>query len=203
MCFYFKQSQTAQTLAQRFKAKMSPAILTSAKPQLYNGFQHPKALVITNKQPHLIQEYHWGLIPAWAKDTTIAKNTLNARLETVAEKPSFKSVLSQRCLVLADGFYEWQWLDVKGKTKQKYCLSLLDEAPFAFAGLYSFWQNPETAEPYASFTIITTVANAFMAKIHNTKQRMPIILDPSEEHTWLEKGLTIFKDIELQGIPCI
>ena len=118
-----------------------------------------------------------------AKDTNIRKSTLNARLETIDQKPSFKPSLSKRCLVLADGFFERKWLDPKGKSKQKYLLTLPGEEAFAFAGLWNAWTNKSTEEVLNTYTIITTAANELMSEIHNTKKRMPVILNPETEKT--------------------
>lgn len=184
MCFHSKQSKSAQELEHRFKAKFDKG--HSFLPAIYNGFQHPKTPVITNHQPERIQQIQWGLIPQWAKDDSIKKNTLNARLETLSEKPSFKNVINNRCLILVDEFYEWQWLDEKGKNKQKYALKLPNNEAFAFAGLWSDWVDKSTGEIIKSYTIITTEANELMSTIHNTKKRMPIILAPSNEYDWLQ-----------------
>lgn len=183
MCFHSKQSKSAQELQNRFNAKFENNALFT--PTIYNGFQYPKTPVITNKQPETIQLYSWGLIPFWAKDDSIKKNTLNARMETIHEKPSFRNSVNNRCLVLADGFYEWQWLDEKGKQKQKYELTLPDNELFAFAGLYSEWTDKSTGEIINSYTILTTEANELMSKIHNTKKRMPVIVSADYELTWL------------------
>jgi len=110
---------------------------------------------------------------------------LNARIETIYEKPSFKDVINNRCLVLADGFYEWQWLDEKGKQKQKYELTLPHNELFAFAGLYSEWTNKTTGEIQNTYTLLTTAANEQMSKIHNTKKRMPILVAADSELAWL------------------
>ena len=122
MCFHSQQSQSAQTLEHRFNAKFENSSLF--KPGIYNGFEFPHTPVITNTEPHKIQLFQWGLIPFWAKDDSIKKFTLNARIETIAEKPAFRNVVNNRCLILADGFFEWQWLDEKGKRKQKYLLTI-------------------------------------------------------------------------------
>lgn len=183
MCFHSKQSKSAQEVQSRFKAKFENEALFT--PSIYNGFQFPKTPVITNKQPEKIQLFNWGLIPFWAKDDSIKKNTLNARIETIHEKPSFRNSINNRCLILADGFYEWQWLDDKGKQKQKYELTLLDNELFAFAGLYSEWTDKSSGEIINTYTILTTEANELMSKIHNTKKRMPIIVSSDNEQTWL------------------
>jgi len=183
MCFFSKLSQPLSQIEQRFKAK---AIDTQKfEPTQYNGFSFPKTPVITNLSQDKIQFFQWGLIPSWSKDEGIKKFTLNARIETLDIKPSFKNIQHQRCLVIADGFYEWKWLDPKGKEKQKYELSLPDQTIFSFAGLWSQWVNPQTGELIQTYTIITTQANALMSEIHNSKQRMPIILNQAYEYDWL------------------
>src|SRR5690606_30645533 len=161
---------------------------TFFQPSVYNAFQFPATPVITNATPDLIQLYHWGLIPFWAKDDGIKKNTLNAKMETIHEKPSFRNVVNNRCLVLADGFYEWQWLDEKGKQKQKYELTLPNHEAFAFAGLWSEWTDKTTGELRYTYTILTTEANPLMSRIHNTKKRMPVIVAPDHERDWLQGG---------------
>lgn len=195
MCFHSKQTKTAVQLENRFHAKFENAAHYS--PNIYNGFQHPKTPVITNADEHRIQMYHWGLIPFWAKNESIRKNTLNARIETLKEKASFRSSLNNRCLVLSDGFYEWQWLDEKGKKKQKYLISRPGEEAFAFAGLWNDWVDKSTGEIVRTYTIITTEANELMAKIHNNKKRMPFILSQEKEADWLKGEELQFEDLDL------
>lgn len=184
MCFHSKQSKSAQELENRFKAKFEKASLH--QPSFYNGFQFPQTPIITSEQPDKIQTYHWGLIPFWAKDDTIKKNTLNARMETIHEKPSFRNAVNNRCLILADGFFEWQWQDDKGKQKQRYELTMPNNEAFAFAGLWSEWVNKSTGELIHSYTILTTQANELMSKIHNSKKRMPVIVAAENEKDWLQ-----------------
>lgn len=125
----------------------------------------------------------WGLIPSWAKDETIGSRMINARAETLTEKPSFKSLLRRkRCLIVADGFYEWK---SEGKGKIPMYITLQDDQPFAFAGLWDLWHNPEGQE-IKSCTIITTEPNELMASIHN---RMPAILRPGAYQDWLDPQL--------------
>lgn len=183
MCFHSQQSKSAQELEHRFKATFDNT--TDYEPSIYNAFQFPKTPVITNQQTDKIQLFQWGLIPFWAKDDSIKKNTLNARIETIHEKPSFRNVINKRCLILADGFFEWQWLDLKGKQKQKYLLTLPNTSLFAFAGLWSEWLDIKTGELVPTYTILTTKANDLMSQIHNTKKRMPIILSEENEKDWL------------------
>ena len=119
------------------------------------------------------------------QDEDIKKMTLNAKIETIDEKSSFKNSVNKRCLVIANGFYEWQWLDCKGKSKIKYEIGIDNDNLFAFAGLYSQWVNTITGEIKDTYTIVTTQANELMAEIHNTKKRMPIILKQEDEKKWL------------------
>ncbi len=122
----------------------------------------------------------WGLVPAWAKDPGIGYKTINARAETVASTASFREPFrSQRCLIPADGFYEWQR---NGKTKQPYCFEVSDGELFAFAGLWDRWMNPQGAT-IESCTILTTTPNSLLADIHD---RMPVILNPHHYDLWLD-----------------
>ena len=125
----------------------------------------------------------WGLIPSWAKDKSIGSRMINARAETVAEKPSFRTALRRRrCLVLADGFYEWQRV---GKNKRPMRIVMRSGEPFAFAGLWETWRDPEgTVIP--SCTIITTTPNDLLQSIHN---RMPVILSKDFEDFWLDESV--------------
>lgn len=122
--------------------------------------------------------YQWGLVPSWAKDTSIGQKLINARSETAAEKPSFRTALKRRrCLIPADGFYEW--MGVKGY-KQPYYITI-EKHPFAFAGLWEYWEGVEGV--VQSCTILTTSANEFMLNIH---ERMPVILSQDEYDLWLD-----------------
>lgn len=122
----------------------------------------------------------WGLVPFWAKDPSIGNRMINARAETVAEKPSFRNAYKKRrCLVLADGFYEWR---KEGDAKTPYFISLSDGSPFAFAGLWENWNSKESDEALQTTAIITTAANEFMATLH---QRMPVVMRPAQAEGWL------------------
>ena len=183
MCFHTKQSADAKKLAKRFKATVKEKdneLVTG----VFNGFEHPKTPIITAQEPDLIQCYEWGLVPWWSKDKSIQNSTLNARIETIREKPSFSGILHRKCLVLVDGFFEWQWMDAKGKEKQKYLITLENNEPFALAGLWTEWKTPN-GELLKSYTIITTEAKGIMREIHNSKLRMPVILTEGNERTWL------------------
>lgn len=185
MCFHTEQTKLAIELENRFEATLDNPL--EFHPQNHiNGFEFPKTPVIIDEKPKIITHYNWGLIPAWAKDEEIQKYTLNAKIETVTEKPSFKNSVNKRCLVIADGYFEWQWLDPKGKIKQKYEIGIPNQELFAFAGLYSQWVDKNTGKIKNTYTILTTEANPLMAEIHNTKKRMPVVLKREDETKWLE-----------------
>ena len=185
MCFHSKQSKSVTELQNRFEATLDNPL--EFQPQNHiNGFAFPQTPIIIDEKPEIITHYNWGLIPAWSKDSAIQKYTLNAKIETVNEKPSFKNSVNKRCLIIANGYYEWQWLDPKGKNKQKYEIGLPKEELFAFAGLYSRWVDKNTREIKNTYTILTTEANSLLAEIHNTKKRMPIVLKQEDETKWLQ-----------------
>jgi len=120
----------------------------------------------------------WGLVPSWAKEPRIGNHLNNARAETVAEKPAFRTVfVHRRCLVLADGFYEWKR---EGRSKPPYSIHFADNRPFAFAGLWEHWEKVVASE-VDSCTRITTVSNAIVEPLH---QRMPVILNPRDYALW-------------------
>ena len=158
----------------------------------YNGFTYRKAPVIINDDKPRIQYYTWGLIPKWIKSIDDSKKirtqTLNARSESVFEKPSFRNSISKkRCLIPASGFYEWR--DFNGK-KYPYYIYLKDRDLFSFAGIYENWTDRETGEIFNTYSMLTVAANPLMAKIHNSKERMPVILSKEDEQKWLNPNLT-------------
>lgn len=127
----------------------------------------------------------WGLIPSWSRDTKIGISCINARSETVAEKPAFRAALkARRCLVVATGFYEWQ--QVSPKVKQPYYMTLKSDEPMPFAGLWETWRSPE-GETIVSCTVCTTEANPLMSGFHD---RMPVILPHAMIERWLDPGLS-------------
>ena len=202
MCFNIRIDKTKENIKRRFKADFATPWFQQQ--ETINGFTFPKTPVIAHNQPSLIQPFTWGLIPFWSKDDTIRQYTLNAKIETLAEKPSFKGAVNNRCPVIADGFYEWQWLDPKGKNKQKYLITLPNDELFAFGGLWSEWVNKDTGEIMHTYSIVTTQANELMSEIHNSKKRMPVILKPENESDWLEGASTReFEkiDINLSATP--
>ncbi|RDD60700.1 SOS response-associated peptidase [Ferruginivarius sediminum] len=129
----------------------------------------------------------WGLIPFWAKDATIGNRLINARAESAATKPAFRAAFkARRCLVVADGFYEWKKPQKKGAAKQPYRATLKGGGPFGFAGLWERWNDPETQSTVESCTILTTDANPLLADIH---ERMPVIVDPTDFDPWLDTSV--------------
>ncbi|MDA8228807.1 MAG: SOS response-associated peptidase [Desulfitobacterium hafniense] len=137
----------------------------------------------------------WGLIPYWAKDMSIGNKLINARAETLEEKPSFRKSLEQkRCLVLADGFYEWK---NEGRVKRPYRFTLQDGGTFAFAGLWDSWLS-STGQKLDSFTIITTTPNKLVEPIHN---RMPVILPQDMESVWLDQSVAWSCDVHSRLAP--
>ncbi len=141
----------------------------------------PTQSVLAIRHPRQLVALRWGLIPSWAKDAKIASSTINARGDTVADKPAFRSAFKRRrCLVLADGYYEWLR---DGKTKVPHLYEMDDGRPFAMAGLWEWWGGPDGKSPVESCSLITTDANELAAKVHD---RMPVILPPEEYDLWLD-----------------
>jgi putative SOS response-associated peptidase YedK len=139
--------------------------------------QHPKEPVRD------LSLMRWGLIPSWAKDSSVAGSMINARAETAAAKPAFRDALkSRRCLIPADGFYEWA---KTGKGKQPYCFEVNEGELFAFAGLWDRWRDA-SGNPVETCSILTTTPNAVISAVHD---RMPVILDPDSYDLWLDPGM--------------
>lgn len=149
----------------------------------YNIAPSQPVAVIPNTGDNEVTLFKWGLIPSWSKDPSIGDRMINARAETLAEKPSFRNAFRRRrCLILADGFYEWKQIP-GSKTKQPVYIRLNDNRPFAFAGLWEIWASNDGSE-IRSCTIITTQPNSLVETIHN---RMPAILLPGDYTQWLNK----------------
>ncbi len=150
----------------------------------YNVAPTQPVAVVPNDGKNQLDYFTWGLIPSWAKDPQIGSRMINARAETLAEKPAFRAAFRRRrCLILADGFFEWQQKPGQ-KSKTPMYIRLASGQPFAFAGLWEIWSSPDGSD-ILSTTIITTEPNELMAAIHN---RMPVILPPDGYTTWLATG---------------
>lgn len=178
MCGRFTQTATPEVIAELFHVDNPPLF----KPN-FNIAPSQRIAVVRLKPESDKREcvlLRWGLIPSWAKDAKIGNQCINAKAETVAEKPAFRSAFKKRrCLVIADGFYEWQR---HGDRKQPTWIGRKDKRPFAFAGLWEHWQ-PQEGDVVESCTIITTEPNDLMVPIHN---RMPVILSPASYDQWLD-----------------
>lgn len=181
MCGRFTLNTSAKIIAEFFKLSEVPEL----KPR-YN-IAPTQSIATVTVSPETIQRQfqfmRWGLIPSWAKDMKIGSKTINARSETVAEKPAFRSAIKhRRCLIIADGFYEWQ---PQGKKKQPYYFTMANGEPFAFAGLWENWTSPE-GENIVSCSIITTAANETVQPVHD---RMPVILPSGDWEQWLDPSI--------------
>lgn len=177
----------------RFALTVDPADLQDAFPEFkfpaqgaprYNIAPSQPILGVPNDGKNLVDFFVWGLIPSWAKDPSIGNRMINARAETLAEKPAFRSAYKyHRCLIFADGFFEWQ-ARPGSKSKVPHFIRLKSGAPFAFAGLWEHWEPADGSE-VRSAAIITTEPNELMASIHN---RMPVILQPDTYSQWLDSA---------------
>lgn len=176
MCGRFSFSPLSKVIEDRFDVKVD----SSYKPR-YNSAPSQNLAVISNLEPGKLSYFRWGLIPFWAKDSKIGYRMINAKSETITEKPSFKnSFKRKRCLVLSDGFFEWK--KTGDKEKIPYRILMNDENLFAMAGIWDSWKDKQ-GELINSFSIITTRPNELMENIHD---RMPVILDRENEKVWLE-----------------
>lgn len=182
MCGRYSIATPVDEMAEHFNADL-PEVSVSPT---YNAAPTQDLQVIPNKEGNRqIQLYHWGLIPFWAKDRSIGYKMINARAESILEKPAFKTAFKRRrCLVLADGFYEWQKTQ-SGKIPHRICLG--NRQPFAFAGIWEQWDDLEQEQTMESFTIITTEANEQVKPLH---ERMPVILPEDRHQDWLNNDLS-------------
>ena len=191
MCYYISITPSRADIEKAFSALFK-------QPESYHpvysasAFSYPFLPVISNENQQAIDFYQWGLIPFWVKDIDAAKKirqrTLNARSETIFEKPSFRhSILVKRCLVIADGFFEWRH---ENKNAYPYYIKLKNGKLFAIAGIWDSRVNHQTNEELKTFSVITTTANSLLEKIHNTRKRMPVILPDNRRKEWLDEKLT-------------
>ena len=181
MCGRFILMSPGRDLAERFQLDEEPLL----EPR-YNIAPTQMAAVV-RRDPEtgrrVLVFLKWGLVPFWAKDLSIGSRLINARAETAAEKPAFRAAFRRRrCLVPSDGFYEWR---KSAGRKKPYLITMADNSPFAFAGLWEHWKGPE-GEVVESFTILTTDANQLVATLHD---RMPVILRPEDYDPWLDTAV--------------
>ena len=203
MCGRFTLESDTETLTQTFLDFEMPVDMAPR----YNISPTQDVAVIPNTE-NKVEFFHWGLIPFWAKDPRIGNRMINARSETLAEKPSFRTAYQRRrCLILADGYYEWQ--NIPGdRLKQPVYIRLKSQKPFALAGLWEVWQADGMDEPLRSCTIITCEPNALLETIHH---RMPVILSPDNYAQWLSPNeqtaaalqplLIPYSDEEMEAYP--
>ncbi|NDJ18897.1 SOS response-associated peptidase [Myxacorys almedinensis] len=185
MCGRFSQTHSAESIAKLFHLQTIP----DWQPRYNIAPTQSIPAIVQSAQHREFKKFRWGLVPSWAKDVSIGSKLINARAETVAEKPSFRDAFRRRrCLILADGFYEWK---TQSGQKQPFYIRLKDGSPFAFAGL---WERRGAAqgEMLETCTIITTDANDSAATVHN---RMPVILDPDEYDRWLNLDADAIDDL--------
>jgi putative SOS response-associated peptidase YedK len=177
MCGRFALTAPASTITEIFQVDVLPEVL----PRYNVAPSQSVAAVVQDGGLRQMRTFRWGLIPSWAKDAKIAYQTINARGETVDTKPAFRSAFKRRrCLILADGFYEWKRLSKTEKVP--HLIQVTGGRPFAMAGLWERWVSPEGDEVFSA-SIVTTGPNALMAPIHD---RMPVILDAASWDTWLD-----------------
>lgn len=193
MCYNVKQTVSLEVLLKRFKASKAVQSTIDFNPAVeVSGFGAPAVRVITHDCPNDIQVFRWGLLPSFADSMKVEGGNLNAKIETLEDKKSFKESLSNRCLILVDGFYEHRWLDPKGRDKVKHLVEAADGKPIAFAGIWRQGIAPN-GENVQSCAVVTTEAQGIMREIHNSALRMPVILKPNREREWLELDINTFR----------
>jgi len=186
MCGRFTLRTPLTVLAQQFLFELGPVAEMAAVRPRYNVAPTQTVAAVRRldaNSPRSLAWLHWGLIPSWAKDAKMAGSMINARGETIADRPAFRSAFARRrCLILSDGFFEWKKV---GKQKQPYYFRMQDECPFAFAGLWESWRGPAGSEgpPLESCTIVTTTANELCRPL---RDRMPVILEDCDYDRWLD-----------------
>jgi putative SOS response-associated peptidase YedK len=187
VCNRYRLTHSKQYLSERFEAEASDEELED-RPR-YNIAPTQQVLIVRKEHGEKVRQLttmRWGLIPSWAKDGSIGTRTLNARSETVTTTPAFReSIRRKRCLIPADGFYEWQKI---GSVKQPYCFEVGEGDVFALAGLWDEWTSPD-GEIIESCTILTTEPNTLVSDLHN---RMPVIVPREKYEVWLDPDVTDF-----------
>lgn len=191
MCFHKSLNVSASELEARYQAALPPS--ANFQPIYHtNAYNLPAWPIVTRQEPGKLQLIHWGLVPNWTRSQEAADDirtkTINARSETIYEKPSFRSAAQagRRCLIPVTGFFEWY---TQGSKKYPFYISSSDQKITSIAGLWDEWLDPETGELVPTYTLLTTEANPLLAAIHNTKERMPCVLTPDAEQSWLHDDL--------------
>ncbi|MEJ7643492.1 MAG: SOS response-associated peptidase [Chryseolinea sp.] len=197
MCYRKSQINTIDYLADYYSASYSDLMAELFTPHYHeNGYDYLVAPIVTTTQPDQLIPYQWGFVPWWTKSfqegVRLRAQTLNCISEEMFEKSSFRDAAKQgqRCLIPCSGFFEWRWLDVKGKVKVPYFVRLPEQKNFSIAGLYGSWKDRSTDQELHTYTVLTTRANPLMEKIHNNKMRMPVIIPRQYEKDWLNPNLS-------------
>ncbi len=192
MCGRATLTKTNKEIEERLQAKfVFPEEMIRERLPNFNVAPTHVHPIVTNTEPGAIQFFRWGLIPFWAKDEKIGYKLINARIETVLEKPSFRGIKYRRCLVPFDGFYEWRR---EGKEKFPYRIQLSTQGIFNVAGIWESWRHPQTDVTIFSFTLLTQPPNELVAPIHN---RMPAILLSEQEQLWLSDEIPMKELVEM------
>ncbi len=191
MCFSVNVNLVKEELEERYGV-LFPDKYRYEPSYYYHAYGLPEIPAICSDNPSSVRLLKWGLIPSWVKTAgdadEIRLKTFNARSESIDTKQSFSSSFkSKRCIIPVRGFYEWQHI---GKEKIPWYIYSADNQIFTIAGLYSDWVRPDSGEIISTFSIITTDANDLMAEVHNSKKRMPAIIDRSEEKRWIDLSLS-------------
>ncbi|MPR33064.1 SOS response-associated peptidase [Salmonirosea aquatica] len=203
MCYHTSLDVKKAALEARYKAELAKG--KTWKSVIHaNAYAVPFWPLVTVQQPEILSLFTWGMIPGWTKSEQDAKKlrtmTINCRYETMYEKPSFRGAASagRRCLIPVTGFFEWH---TEGKKKYPFYIHPQKEEIVSIAGLWDEWADPATGEVHYSYTMLTQPANTLMAKIHNSKKRMPCLLTRESEREYLNRTLESKEILELLSEP--
>jgi putative SOS response-associated peptidase YedK len=197
MCYHKSQTNSIDYLAEYYSASYSDLMAELFHTHYHeNGFDFLSSPVITAEHKDELLPFNWGLIPWWTKGLDaglkLRVQTLNCISEEMYDKPAFRDAAKEgkRCLIPCSGFFEWRWMDEKGKSKVPYYVSMPGKTLFSIAGLYTTFRDRATEQRYPTYTVLTTRANTLMEKIHNSKKRMPVIIPREFEQDWLNPTLS-------------
>lgn len=189
MCGRYSASYPPDLLEETYSA----SIVDEPPPASWNVAPTDPVAIVVERPDREVRTVRWGLIPSWADDRRIASRLINARAETVAEKPAFRAALARRrCLIPADGWYEW-------RAKQPFFITARGGGPVAFAGLYEVWRDPETEELVRTCAVVTTSACAELAQLHT---RMPVVLGRDAWDEWLDRENEDVAGLRALLVPC-
>lgn len=211
MCYHAKLKADASKIARHLKADWIQPDSFTPKDE-FNGFESPDYPIVRWDERGIIQQYEWGLLADYltyqgfhkkSKEAIRARNNcLNARVEELQDKSSFKTKISNRCIIPMDGMYEWQWADVNNPKckKTKFLVTKPDDSIFCCGGLFNEWKDPATGFTTYCYTICTTVGNKLMKEIKNEGQRMLVVLDPDEYEEWLNPKVSVMEFVNREKI---